>query len=173
MNCPYCESEIENEDESFCPKCEKSFESENENISEIISDKKTDLLLVAGLLAIISATFIASLGYLGIYQYLALVDYYGSELASEFQGFLIFGIIDVISAIFSLIGSIFILKRKNLKLSVFGFIFPIVSVIATYITIDRFQYGFTENVTIFSAISVLILSIYNGALILSNRNEFK
>ena len=90
MNCPYCDSELEYEDATFCPKCEKSFESENENISEIVSDKKTDLLLVAGLLAIISATFIASLGYLGIYQYLALVDYYGSELASELQKEILF-----------------------------------------------------------------------------------
>ena len=160
MNCPYCDNELEYEDATFCATCGKSFEEDNENISEIVSDKKTDLLLIAGLLAIISATFIASLGYLGIYQYLALVDYYGSELASEFQGFLIFGIIDILSAIFSFIGSVFILKRKNLKISIFGFIFPIISVISTYLTIDQFQYGFTENVTIFSAISVLILLLF-------------
>jgi hypothetical protein len=172
LNCPYCDSELESEDSTFCPKCEESFE-EDENISKIICDKQTDLLLVAGLLSIISAVFIASLGYIGIYQYLYLVDNFGSAIASEVQGFLIFGIIGVLCSIFSLIGSVFILKRKNLIISSFGFIFPIISVIATYITIDRFQYGFTENVTIFSGISVLILSLYAGSLILSNRNEFK
>ena len=175
LNCPYCDSEIDNEDDNCCSKCGKSFEieSEPEQISKVVPMKQTDLLLASGLLAMVSAAFIASIGYLGIYQYLALVDYYGSTLASEFFGFLIFGIIGILCAVFAIVGSVFILKRKNLKISIFGFIFPLVSVIATFIVIVQYQYGFTENTIIFSEVSVFILSILCGALIYTSRDEFK
>lgn len=175
LNCPYCDCEIDSEDDTCCSNCGKSFEieSEHEQTSTSIPVKQTDLLLAGGLLAMVSAAFIASIGYLGIYQYLALVDYYGSTLASEFFGFLIFGVIGILCAVFTIVGSIFILKRKNLKISILGFIFPLVSVIATFIIIVQYQYGFTENTIIFSEVSVFILSILCGALIFTSKDEFK
>ncbi|MBT8172233.1 hypothetical protein KJN74_05125 [Candidatus Bathyarchaeota archaeon] len=174
MNCPYCDTELDSEDTTFCPNCGKSFapENEQEQISERLVEKRTDLLLCAALLSMISAAFIASTGYIGIYQYLALIEYYGSAMTSEFLGFLIFGIIGVVCAIFAIVGSVFILRRKHMKISILGSIFPLIAVFATFITIIQYNYGFTENTILFSEISVFILSILSGALLLSSKDEF-
>ena len=102
MNCPNCNAEIVYEGATFCPKCGKSLEADTDipNNSIEIPQKRTDLILAGAILTIISAVFVASMGYIGAYQYLALVEYYGSTMASEFLGFLIFGIIDIIFALF-------------------------------------------------------------------------
>lgn len=173
LNCPHCDEEIVYEDATFCPKCGKSLASE-EDIEQNTVDtqqKRTELGLAAAILTIVSATFIASTGYLGTYQYQSLLDYYGSSMASEFLGFLIFGILGIISAAFALVGSMFILQRKRFKISMLGAIFPLVSVIGTYITIQQYAYGFTDTL-LFALPNVLILTIMSILLLVKSKAEF-
>ena len=173
MNCPNCDKEILDEDAPFCPKCGKSLtpEGEIEQNALDVQQKRTDLVLAAAILSIISATFIASLGYIGIYQYNTLLAYYGSSMASEFLGFLIFGVIGIIASVFALAGGIFMLKRKRFILSTLGFILPLVSVVSTYITIQQYNYGFTD-ILLFIEITAFILSIMSGILIFTSKSEF-
>lgn len=166
MNCPNCGKEILYEDATFCPKCGKSLAPEDE-----IQQKRTDLVLAAAILSIISATFVASLGYIGIYQYTTLLSYYGSSMASEFLGFLIFGVIGIIAAVFALAGGTFMLKRKWFIFSMLGAIFPLVSVFVTYISIQHYNYGFTD-IMLFTEISAAILSIMSILLIFTSKAEF-
>lgn len=125
----------------------------------------------AALLTIIAAAFMASIGYTGLYQYQALLGVYGSIIASDLLGFLIFGIIDLLCAVFAIAGALFMLKRKHLKISILGVIFLLASVFITYITIIQYQYSFVD-ILLFSEVSVFILSILSGALIISAKNEF-
>ena len=173
MNCPYCDKEIIDEDSIYCPKCGKSLApgGDIEQSTLDLQQKRTDLVLVAAVFSIISAAFVASLGYVGIYQYTALLDYYGSTMASEFLGFLIFGVAGVIAAVFALVGGIFLLKRKRFKLSTLGFISPLVSVFVTYITIQQYDYGFIE-ILVFTEIIAFILSFMSGVLVFSSKAEF-
>lgn len=166
MNCPYCGNEIIYEDATFCPKCGKSLEPADE-----IPKKRTDLLLAASMLTIISAAFVASIGYIGIYQYNTLIDYYGTSRASEFLGFLIFAIADIIGAVLALVGGISMLKRKHFKISVLGVVFLLVSVLVNYIIIVHYNYGFTD-ILLFSEVTVLIFSILSGILIFTSKAEF-
>lgn len=172
LNCPYCDNEIIEKDASFCPTYGKSLSSEETKQGSIdVVQKPADLLLAAALLTIVSAAFMASIGYTGIYQYQALIDVYGSTLASEFFGFLIFGFIDLFCAAFAVGGGIFMLKRKQLKISILGVVFLLASVFVTYITIIQYQYSFVD-ILLFSEVSVFILSIVSGALIFSSKAEF-
>ena len=173
MNCPNCDEEIVYEDATFCPKCGKSLVSEGD-IEQNIFDtqqKRTDFVLGSAILTIFSAALIGSIGFMGAYQYFALLDYYGSSLASEFLGFLIFGILGIISAIIALVGSMFILQRKRFKISIVGAIFPLVSVIGTYITIQQYAYGFTDTL-LFALPNVLILTIMSILLLFKSKTEF-
>ncbi len=173
LNCPYCGTEIVYKDATFCPKCGKSLLSEEETYQNIIQiqQKRTDLLLLTATLTIISAVFVASLGYIGIYQYQSLLDYYGSSMASEFLGFLIFGVVNILCSVFAGVGAIFMLKRKRLKISILGVVMLLVSVFVTYITLIQYQYGFTD-ILLFSGASVFIFSILSGILIFKSKAEF-
>jgi len=171
LNCPYCDIEILHEDATFCPKCGKSLatEGEIEQSALDVQQKRTDLVLAAAILSIISAAFISSLGYIGIYQYITLLAYYDSSLI---LGFLIFGIIGIIASVLALAGGTFMLKRKRFILSTLGFIFPLISVVSTYITILYYNYGFSDIITITFTIITFILSIMSGILILTSKAEF-
>ncbi len=173
MNCPYCDNEIVSEDATFCPKCGKSLAPEEEMQQESIEvqQKQPELVLVAAMLTIIAAVFIASIGYIGVYQYQVLLDAWGSSLASEFLGFLIFGFVDIIGAAFALVGGMFMLKRKRLKISFLGVVSLLVSVFVTYITIIQYQYGFTD-ILLFSEVSVFIFSILSGIVLFTSKTEF-
>ena len=173
MNCPYCGNEIIYEDATFCPKCGKSLVSEDELQQNSIQmqQKRADLVLAAAMLTIIPATFMASIGYIGVYQYQSLLDYYGSSLASEFLGFLIFGVIDILCAVFAVVGATFMLKRKRFKISILGVVLLLVSVVVTYITVVQYQYGFTD-ILLFSEVSAFIFSILSGTLIFASKAEF-
>ena len=163
----------------ICPKCGKSLTSEDEpeQNSMIMSQKQTDLVPVAAVLTIISAVFMAGIGYIGVYQHQSLLDlisspeYFGPILISDLFGFLFFGVIDIICAGFALVGGVFILKRKHLKISVLGVIFLVAAVLLTRITVMQYPYGFTD-IMLFSEASVLILSILSGALISNSKAEF-
>ena len=123
------------------------------------------------MLAIIPATFMASIGYIGVYQYQSLVDYYGSSMASEFLGFLIFGVVDILCAVVAVVGATFMLKRKRFIISILGVVLLLVSVFATYITIIQYQYGFTD-ILLFSEVSAFIFSILSGTLLFASKAEF-
>jgi len=163
LNCPTCGKEIIDEDASFCPKCGESLELMNET-----KQKRTDLVLVAAILSIIAAAFSAGLGYISVYQYVTLVSYYGSSIL---LGFLILGILGIVASAFGLAGGMFMLKRKRFKVSMLGVILLLVSVVGNYITLQHYQYGFTE-IILLSQISIIIFSILSGVLIFTSKTEF-
>jgi len=85
-------------------------------------------------------------------------------MASEFLGFLILGVVDIICVVFALVGGLFMLKRKHFKISILGIVLLFVSVFVTFITIVQYQYGFSD-ILLFSEVSVFIFSILSGTLI--------
>lgn len=173
MNCPHCNEKIIYEDAPFCAKCGKSLTSEEgvETQTIEIQQRKTDLILGAAILTIISAAVTASIGYTGIYQYQALLDYYGSSIASDILGFLIFGLLGIISGGFALIGSMFMLQRKRFKVSMLGTIFPLIAIISTYITIQQYEYGFTDTI-LFAEPLVVLMAIIGILLLFKSKTEF-
>ena len=178
MNCPYCGNEITDEDATFCPKCGRSLLTEEEppQNSTSLQKTRTDLLLASAILTIISAAFVASLGCIAVYQNIIYTNIYGTSMASMFQGFLIFGIADIVFSVFGILGGMYMLKRKRLKISILGIAFLIVSVIATFISIYQYQYALLDititDFTLFSEISVIIFSIFSMVLVFSSRDEF-
>jgi predicted nucleic acid-binding Zn ribbon protein len=163
LNCPNCGKEILDEDATFCPKCGEPLEPEDE-----MQQKSTDLVLAAALLSIIAAAFSSGLGYISTYQYVSLLSYYGHDLL---QGFLILGVFGIVASAFGLVGGTFMLKRKRIKVSMLGVILLLVSVLVSYITIQHYQYGFTD-ILLFSEISIFIFSILSGVLVFSSKAEF-
>jgi hypothetical protein len=170
LNCPYCDKEILDEDATFCPKCGKSLtpECELEQNSVDMPQKRSDLVLAAAILSIVAAAFSAGLGYTAIYQYMSLISYYGHDVL---HGFLILGAQGIVVSAFAIVGGMFMLKRKYLIISMLGVVLLVVSVFGTYITIQHYQYGFTE-IVLFSEISILIFSILSGILLLTSKAEF-
>jgi hypothetical protein len=166
LNCPNCGEEIPYEDATFCPKCGEPLTPEGET-----PQKQTDLVLAAAILTTIAAAFVASLGYIGIYQYTTLLSYYGSAMASELFGFLLFGVDGIIVSAFALAGAIFMLKRKWFIFSMLGAIFPLVSVFVTYICLQHYNYGFTD-ILLFTEISAAIFSIMSILLVFTSKAEF-
>jgi hypothetical protein len=173
LNCPHCGSELEYEDATFCPNCGESLTAEDETQQEVIETqhKQTDLKLAAAILTMISATFVASLGYLGVYQYFALIDYYGPSIASEVVGFLIFGVDGLIAAAFALAGAFLILKKKWFTFSMIGTIFPLASVFVTFLCIHQYNYGFTD-ILIFAEVAIAMLSLMGILLNFVSRKEY-
>ena len=162
LNCPNCGKEILDEDAPFCPSCGNSLE---------LKAKRPDFLLAAGILTIIAAAFSAGLGYIALYQYNSLISYYGAELASEFLGFLIFGITDIVVSAIAIAGAVFMLKRKNIIFSMMGIILLLVAVIVTYVVVYQYNYGFTDTMLL-SEISIMIFSIVSIISVLSSKKEF-
>ena len=166
MICPNCGKEITDEDPVFCPKCGKSLTDETK-VDEI-QPKSSDLVLAAGIISFISATFSSGLGYIAIYQYMSLLSYYGNDLL---QGFLFMGTFGLVASAFGLIGGMFMLKRRRIKLSMLGIILLVVSVFVNYLIIQYYQYGFSD-ILLFAEISIFILSIWSGALVFTSKAEF-
>jgi len=173
LNCPYCDKEILDEEATFCPKCGKSLapECELEQNSVDVPQKRSDLVLAAAILSIVAAAFSAGLGYVAIYQYMSLIPYSAYYSDDVLQGFLILGAQGIVASAFAIAGGMFMLKRKYLKISMLGVILLVVSVFGTYITIQHYQYGFTE-IVLLSEISILIFSILSGILLLTSKAEF-
>ena len=163
MNCPNCGKEIVDEDTVFCPQCGEPLEAEGEMLQN-----QTDLVLAAALLTIVAATFSSGIAYISIYQYISLLSYYGH---SVLEGFLILGVFGIAAAAFGVAGGVFMLKRKRIKVSMLGVILLVASVFVSYITIQYYQYGFTD-ILLFSEISIFILSILSGVLVFTSKTEF-
>jgi nitrate reductase NapE component len=172
LNCPYCGNEIVSEDASFCPKCGKSLtpeENETQQNALEAPQKRTDLVLAAAILTMISAAFVAGIGYIGVYQYIGYIEFYDPALL---LGFLIYGVDGIIAAAFALAGTVFMLKRKLFIFSTLGTIFPLVSVFVTLICVQHYTYGFTEFL-LFTEISVAMLSVMSILLNFASRKEYK
>lgn len=137
--------------------------------------KQVDLLFAAAILTMISATFIASLGCLGVYQYFASIDYYltyyGYSVASEVVGFLIFGVDGIIAAVFALLGAFFMLKRKWFRFSMLGTIFPLASVFVTLLCVLQYGYGFTD-VLVFSEVATAMFSSMSILMNFASRKQY-
>jgi hypothetical protein len=153
---------------------------ETETQQDVIEtpQKQTDLLFVASILTIIAATFVASLGYLGVYQYFTAIDYYvdyyglSYSAASEFAlGFLIIGADGLVAAAFALAGAFLMLKRKWFIFSMVGTVFPLASVFVTFICVQHYSYGFTD-VLIFAEVAAAMFSFMAILLNFASRKEY-
>jgi hypothetical protein len=164
LKCPHCGEEVPYEGVSFCPKCGKSLD---------LQQKHTDLVLVAAILTIISAAFSAGVGYLAFDRYIGFLGY----SLSGVLGFLIVGVLSAVVTVFGIVGGIFMLKKKQVNLSMLGTILLLVSAVGNYLTLQYYrrqyslQYGFME-IALFSTIFILILSILSGIFITASKAEF-
>jgi len=165
LKCPHCGEEIPYEDVSFCPKCGKSLE---------VQQKRTDLVLAAAMLTIISAAFSAGLGYLAFDRYVTFVFDYSFSIV---LGFLLVGILSIVVSAFAIIAGIFMLKKKYVNVSMLGVILLLISAFGNYITLHYYrlqysqQYGFME-IALFCEITVIIFSILSGMFIATSKAEF-
>jgi len=165
LKCPHCGEEIPYEDVSFCPKCGKSLD---------LQQKRTDLVLAAAILTIISAAFSAGLGYLAFDRFISFVFDYSFSVV---LGFLIVGVLSVVVTVFGIVGGIFMLKKKQINFSMLGTILLLISAVGNYLTLQYYrrqyslQYGFME-IALFSTILILILSILSGIFITASKTEF-
>ena len=175
MICPNCGKEILDDNNTVCLNCGKSLESEETNLSESVQvqQKQPDLVFAAAILTIISAAFIASIGYIGLYQYASLADYFGVSMPSDFQGFLILGGVCIIGSVVALAGGMFMLKRKNFKFSLVGIISLIISVLVTYVFTPSYSYSFdVKAILLFSEVTVFVFSIMSGLFVSNSNSEF-
>jgi len=170
LSCPNCGKEILDEDSPFCPNCGKSLASDGDSIQNAfeVQQKSTDLVLAAAILTIVASAFSAGLGYIGVYQYTSLVAYYDSSILT---GFLILAAVGLTVSAFAIFGGIFMLKRKYIKVSVLGVALLLVSVVANYVTLQHYNYGFSD-IIVMSEIAILILSVLSGVFVATSKAEF-
>lgn len=164
MKCPHCGEEVPYEGVKFCPNCGKSL---------VVKQKaRTDLLLVAAMLTIISAAFSAGFGCLAFNSF---ASYLGLNVSlSAVSGLLIVGVLSIVAAVVGIVAGVFMLKKKNVNFSMLGIIILLVSAFGDYITLYYYGYviyGFTE-IALFCEVTTIIFSILSGILISSSKNEF-
>jgi hypothetical protein len=162
LKCPNCGEDILDEEATFCPNCGVSLKLQ-------LQPQRSDYVLASAILALIAGSFTGAMGYIALYQYTELISLYDFSLII---GFLIFGVIGVISCAFAISGAAFMLKRKFFIFSILGAIFPAISAFVTFITVIQYEYGFTDTL-IFSQIATIILAILSAILLFKSRNEFK
>jgi len=177
LNCPNCGKELVDDEPAFCPSCGKPLAKVGDDArsnSVQAQKQQSDLVFAAAILTLISATLVASMGYIGLYQYTSLVDYFGStSVPSNFQGFLIFGVICIVGSMGALAGGMFMLKRNNFKLSMLGIVSLLISVFVTYAFTPAFSYSFdTKAILMFSEVTVFMCAIISGLFVSSSNNEF-
>lgn len=166
LKCPHCGEEVPYENVKFCPNCGKSL---------VVKQKiRTDLVLVAAMLTIISAAFSAGLGYLAFDRYISYAFAAESYTFAALAGFLVVGIFSIVGTVFGIIAGLFMLQRKNVNFSMLGVILLLVSAFGDYITLYVYgyiQYGFSE-IALFCEIVILIFSIISGMFIAASKAEF-
>ncbi|MCW8802569.1 MAG: hypothetical protein OQK81_04355, partial [Candidatus Bathyarchaeota archaeon] len=165
------------DENAVCPECGKplaTVEDDNCLNSVQAQQKQPDLIFAAAILTLISAALIASIGYIGLYQYTSLVDYFGSTtMPSDFQGFLIFGVVCIVGSIGALAGGMFMLKRNNFKLSMLGIVSLIISVFVTYAFTPAFSYSFdVKAILMFTEVTVFMCAIISGLFVSNSNSEF-
>jgi predicted RNA-binding Zn-ribbon protein involved in translation (DUF1610 family) len=166
LKCPHCGEEVPYENVKFCPNCGKSL---------VVKQKiRTDLVLVAAMLTIISAAFSAGLGYLAFDRYISYAFAAESYTFAALAGFLVVGVFSIVGAVFGIIAGLFMLQRKNVNFSMLGVILLLVSAFADYITLCFYgyiQYGFSE-IALFCEITILIFSILSAMFLTKSKAEF-
>jgi len=165
LKCPHCGEEIPYEDVSFCPKCGKSLE---------VQQNRTDLVLAAAMLTIISAAFSAGLGYLAFDRYITYAFAAEQYSFSLIAGFLIVGVLSTVASVLGIIAGIFMLKRKYVNFSMLGIILLLILAFGNYITLHYYgyiQYGFME-IALFCEIAIIIFSILSGMFVAASKTEF-
>ncbi|MCW4021690.1 MAG: zinc ribbon domain-containing protein [Candidatus Bathyarchaeota archaeon] len=177
MICPNCGKELVDDENAVCPECGKpvaTIDDDNALTSVNAQQKQPDLIFAAAILTLISAALIASVGYIGLYQYASLADYFMSTtIPSDFQGFLIFGVVCIVGSMGALAGGMFMLKRNNFKLSMLGIICLIISVIVTYAFTPAFSYSFdVKAILMFTEVTVFVCAIISGLFVSNSYNEF-
>jgi ABC-type glycerol-3-phosphate transport system permease component len=161
LKCPNCGEEILGEEATFCPNCGSPLKSKPQ-------PQSSDYVLASAILALVAGSFTGAMGYIALYQYSTFLSRYEFSLI---VGFLIFGVIGVVSCAFAISGAAFMLKRKFFIFSILGAIFPAISAFVTFITVIQYEYGFTDTL-IFSQIATVILAILSAILLFKSRNEF-
>ena len=177
MICPNCGKEVVDDENAVCPECGKpvaTVENDNNLNSAPAQQKQPDLIFAAAILTLISAALIASVGYIGLYQYTSLVDYFGSTtMPSDFQGFLIFGVVNIVGSIGALAGGMFMLKRNKFKLSMLGIVSLIISVFITYAFTPAYSYSFdVKAILMFTEVTVFMCAIISGLFVSNSNSEF-
>ena len=176
LNCPNCGKEADDES-AFCPGCGNPVENvDGDDCLNSVQVKKqqSDLVFAAAILTLISATLVAGMGYIGLYQYTSLVDYFGSTFAPpDFEGFLIFGLVCIVGSMCALAGGMFMLKRNNFKFSMLGIVSLIISVIVTYAMTPTYSYSFdVRAILMFSEVIVFMCALISGLFVSSANSEF-
>jgi hypothetical protein len=169
LKCPHCGEDVPREDASFCLKCGKSL---------VVKQKiRTDLVLAAAMLTIISAAFSAGLGCLALECGL-LLGY--TESAALAPGFLVVGLLSIVVAVFGIVAGTFMLKRKNVNFSMLGIILLLILAFGNYITLYywfqnsvqlAFTYVFME-IALFCEITILVFSILSAMFLIKSKAEF-
>ena len=175
--CPNCGKELVDDGPAFCPRCGKPLAKVGDDAcsnSVQAQKQQSDLVFAAAILTLISATLVASMGYIGLYQYTSLVDYFGSTVVpSDFDGFFIFGVVCIFGAMSALAGGMFMLKRTNFKVSMLGIVSLIISVIVTYAFTPTYSYSFdVRAILMFSEVIVFMCAIISGLFVSSSNAEF-
>jgi hypothetical protein len=167
LKCPHCGEEVPYENVKFCPNCGKSL---------VVKQKigRTDSVLAAAMLTIISAAFSAGLGYLAFDRYVAYAFSADAPSFAALSGFLVVGIFSIVGVVFGIIAGLFMLQRKNVNFSMLGVILLMVSAFGDYITLYLYGYivyGFSE-IALFCEIVILIFSILSAMLLTKSKTEF-
>jgi len=167
LKCPHCGEEVPYENVKFCPNCGKSL---------VVKQKiRTDLVLVAAMLTIISAAFSAGLGCLGFERYLFWSPY--TEYASQTPGFVVVGLLSIVVAVFGIVAGMFMLKRKNVNFSMLGIILLLISAFGNYITLYYYRFQYSQQyvfmeIALFCEITIIIFSILSGIFLTKTKAEF-
>lgn len=175
--CPNCGNVIDAEN-GACPDCGKPLVAEKDEIqpnSVQLQQKQPDLIFAAAILTLISAAFIASVGYVGLFQYISLVDYFGStSLPSDLQGFLVFGTVSIVCSISAMASGMLMLKRANFKFSMIGILSLMLAVFVIYVFTPSYSYSFdVRSILMFAEVTVFLFAIMSGLFISSSNTEFR
>jgi len=140
----------------------------------VLQPHRSDYPLASAILAMIAAAFSAGLGSSGLYQYI----YWFSTAPPQVIGFLIYGIVNVITSAFAIAAAAFMLKRRFIIFSMFGAVISLISAVVTIIIIyqnDLFDplaiLGFMDTLLL-SEVSMSIFAILSSILLFKSRVEF-
>jgi hypothetical protein len=164
LNCAKCGKEIQDKESNYCAYCGNPFDPKS---------KSVDLATEAGILASVAATFSGAVGIIGVLTYQSSVAYYSSMSydTSSYIGFLLLGILGVISAVFGITGGTLSLLKKRFNISIFGILFVLAAALFSLIVITQYQYGYTDTI-ILSETSIVVFSILSAILVFKSKSAF-
>jgi hypothetical protein len=167
LKCPNCGKQVLDEEASFCPYCAKPLKSIQKRTSLPI----TALPITAGILTIIAACIIITIGIICVVE--ALSSYglgYGYGYIGGVNIFLwVTGIFGIIVFPISLIGSIFSFKRRYIAIPIFGIsllltsgvLLLVLNTTGVLLSISIWIYGLA--IIVLSTLSVIFVAVSKGA----------